>query len=89
MLHPVARLLRRFQEDERFAEEFFSDPDALLANLDIPQEEREALRKLDREAVMYMVEAADLEPTKAPEHSGNTLKNRHLTLWLGLCACVA
>ncbi len=89
MVEGVRDLLDRLASDEAFADVYFADPNAWLETTDLPAEEREALRNLDRDAVGYLATARDVEPPRAEEHPKNRPGQRHLTLWLGLWGCVA
>jgi hypothetical protein len=89
VLKPVVDLLCKIGSDEQFATVFFDDPEAHLASLDIPEVEKQALLKLDKESVLFMLHASDSEPSKAPEHPQNNESNSHLTIWLGLWTCIA
>lgn len=89
-LDPRVRfLLDRLATDTSYADRFFADPRANLAGLDLPDEERAALEDLDRAAVVYLADAARIEPELAPEHPSNSAANRHLTLVIALWGCAA
>ena len=87
MLRPVQELLERLAEDPAFADRYFADPHAVLDTLDLPEEEREALVRLDRDAVGYLGVADALERPLAEEHP------RRVPSWItpaiALWGCVA
>jgi hypothetical protein len=85
----VRNLMTRIAADPEFADLYFRDPQAILADLDIPEADREVLPTLDREAVLYMGDAARIEPEMAAEHPSNSTSNRHMTVVIALWGCAA
>jgi hypothetical protein len=83
----VRTLLTRLARESAFADRYFADPDPILAEMDIPDVERPAMRTLDRAAVQYLDVAGQIEPTVAVEHPSNNVGNRHLTLLIALWGC--
>jgi hypothetical protein len=89
-MHPQVRdLMTRLASDPAFADRYFADPEAVLEELDIPEEDREVLPQLDRDAVLYMSHAVTLEPEMAAEHPTNHSGNRHMTIVIALWGCAA
>ncbi len=85
----VRTLLSRLQADSGFADRYFANPGAVLAELQIPEPERAALATLNRDAVLYLGEAERVEPKLAPEHPTNNTGNRHMTVVIALWGCAA
>lgn len=85
----VRSLFTRLATDSAFAERYFANPDPALAEADIPEEDRIALRSLTREALSYLEQGAKSEPEIALEHPSNNMGNRHMTVVIALwgCAC--
>ncbi|GEM_PF-5160364 len=63
-------LLHQLSTDPRLAEAFFSDREAWLVQL--PEEDRDPLRRLDREGLAYLADGMLEEPPVAPEHGDRT-----------------
>lgn len=81
--------MTRLASDSAFADRYFADPGPILDALDIPEEDRRALPALDRDAVLYLAEAARVEPGLAAEHPSNHEGNRHMTVVIALWGCAA
>jgi len=89
-MHPTVQdLLSQLSNDPGFADRFFADPVPSLHTAGVPPEEWAALMNLDREALVYMGEAAQFEPELAPEHPDNHHGNRWVTAAIGLWCCAA
>ncbi|GDX82944.1 hypothetical protein LBMAG42_47550 [Deltaproteobacteria bacterium] len=84
----VRSLMTRIADDPAFADRYFADPSSVLAELDIPEVERPALCSLDREAALYMIDAAGIEPEVALEHPSNNAGNRHMTVVIAFLGCI-
>ena len=84
----VRDLLARLARDPPYADRYFADPDAVLAGLDLDPADREALRRLDREATGYLAVATEQEPGVAAEHAPGRV-NRWAAPLIGLWACAA
>lgn len=83
----VQTLLTRLARERAFADRYFADPDPVLAELGIPEVERQALRALDPSAVAWLDVAGQIEPAVAVEHPSNHAGNRHFTVMLALWGC--
>lgn len=85
----VRSLLDRLASDKSFADEYFADPDPLLARLDIDPADRTALRGLDRQAVEYLAAAPAIEPERALEYDSGAPPRRGPTVLIAIWGCVA
>ncbi len=89
MRPPVKELLERLAVDPEFADRFFAGPDLVLEEMGVDASDREALVRLDRDAVMYMAGVEEIEPSRALEHPSNNAQNRWMTPLIGLWGCAA
>jgi hypothetical protein len=83
----VQTLLSRLADDPSYADRFFADPEGELKHLDLEPADREALAQLDRNAVMFLDVADDIEPPIAVEHHRPT--GNWVTAAIALWGCVA
>lgn len=83
----VQTLLTRLAREPDYADAFFADPDATLRNLDLSDEDRTALTQLDRDAVLFLDVADQVEPPIAAEHPSRA--GSWVTVAIALWGCVA
>lgn len=84
----VQTLLQRLATDAAFANAFFADRDRHLDQLPLEEGTREALRHLDRDALMWREVAVELEPQVEREHLAEH-RGPWITAALGLWLCAA
>jgi hypothetical protein len=89
MRPPLKQLLERLAVDSEFADRFFAGPDLVLEEMGVDASDWEALARLDRDAVLYMVDVETHEPGIAVEHPSNNAQNRWVTPLIGLWGCAA